>query len=72
MEKFKPHEYQEYAIRYIIEHPIAAIFLDCGMGKTAITLTALMYLMYESFEVQKVLIVAPLRVGRRRLKNGST
>ncbi len=64
MEKFKPHEYQEYAIRYIIEHPIAAIFLDCGMGKTAITLTALMYLMYESFEVQKVLIVAPLRVAK--------
>lgn len=62
--EFKPHDYQKYAIEYIIKNPIAAIFLDCGMGKTAITLTALMRLMYEQFEVQKVLIVAPLRVAK--------
>ena len=39
--KYKPHEYQKYAINFIIEHPVSAIFLDCGLGKTSITLTAL-------------------------------
>lgn len=59
---YKPHDYQKYAINFILEHPIAAIFLDMGMGKSSITLTAIMELMYDRFEVTKVLIVAPLRV----------
>lgn len=61
---YKPHEYQEYAIGFIKDHPIAAILLDLGMGKTSIVLTCLNYLMFESFEVSKVLIIAPLRVAR--------
>lgn len=61
---FKPHDYQAYCIEYIKEHPIAALFLDMGLGKTAITLTAIKDLMLNSFEVNKVLIVAPLRVAR--------
>jgi SNF2 family DNA or RNA helicase len=62
--KFIPHRYQEYCIRYIIAHPMAAIFLECGLGKTAITLTAILYLMFDRFEVGKVLVIAPLRVSR--------
>lgn len=62
--KFKPHDYQKYAVQYIKEHPISAVFLDCGLGKTSITLTAIHDLMFDSFEVQKVLIIAPLRVAR--------
>ena len=62
--KYRPHEYQKYAIEFIKTHPIAAILLDLGMGKTSIVLTCLNYLMYESFEVSKVLIIAPLRVAR--------
>ena len=38
---YSPHEYQRYAIDYILAHPIAAVFLDMGLGKTSITLTAL-------------------------------
>jgi len=59
---YKPHEYQEYSIKFIEEHPIAAIFLDCGLGKTSITLTALNNLLFDSFDSHKVLVVAPLRV----------
>lgn len=59
---YRPHDYQKFAINFILEHPIAAIFLDMGMGKSSITLTAIMELMYDRFEVSKVLIVAPLRV----------
>ena len=61
---YKPHKYQLYAIEFIKEHPIAAILLDMGMGKTSIVLSALNELMYDSFEVTKVLIIAPLRVAR--------
>lgn len=61
---YKPHNYQKYAIEFIKEHPIAAILLDMGMGKTSIVLSALNDLMYDSFEISKVLIIAPLRVAR--------
>ena len=49
---------------YIETHPAAAIFLDCGLGKTSITLTAIADLLFDSFEVHKVLVIAPLRVAR--------
>lgn len=62
--KYNPHNYQQYAINFILENPIAAILLDMGMGKTSIVLTAVMQLMYEQFEVNKVLIIGPLRVAR--------
>jgi SNF2 family DNA or RNA helicase len=61
---YKPHAYQEYAIEFIKKNPIAAILLDMGMGKSSITLTAIMELMYDSFEVSKVIIIAPLRVAK--------
>lgn len=62
--KFLPHDYQKYAIDYIKTHPITALFLDMGLGKTVTTLTAVRDLMYDTFEVQRVLVVAPLRVAR--------
>ena len=62
--KFMPHEYQKYAIEYIKSHPITALFLDMGLGKTVTTLTAIRDLMYDAFEVKRVLVVAPLRVAR--------
>ena len=62
--KFIPHEYQRYAIEYIKTHPVAAVFLDMGLGKTSITLTAIHDLLFDSFEVRCVLVVAPLRVAR--------
>ena len=61
--QFNPHDYQQYCIDYIKSHPFAAIFLDMGLGKTAITLTALSELMEEG-KVKKALVVAPLRVAR--------
>lgn len=62
--KYNPHKYQRYCIEFIKNNPIAAILLDMGMGKSSITLTAIMELMYDSFEVSKVLIIAPLRVAK--------
>lgn len=60
--EYKAHKYQEYATEFILTHPIAAVFLDMGLGKTAITLTALYDLMLDSFEIRKTLVIAPLRV----------
>ncbi len=61
---YSPHDFQRYAIDYILEHPIAAVFLDMGLGKTSITLTALEQLLFDRFEAHRVLIIAPLRVAR--------
>ena len=62
--KYTPHNYQSYAVDYIETHPVSAVFLDMGLGKTVITLTAINNLLFDSFEVHKVLVVAPLRVAR--------
>lgn len=61
---FSPHNYQAYAIEYIETHPVAAVLLDMGLGKTVISLTAIADLLFDSFEVHRVLVVAPLRVAR--------
>lgn len=62
--QYKPHDYQKYAIDFIERHPQAAVLLECGLGKTSITLTALNNLMFDRFEIRKVLIIAPIRVCR--------
>ena len=62
--RYQPHEYQKYATNFIVEHPIAAVLLQMGLGKSVITLTAIAELALERFEVCRVLIIAPLRVAR--------
>lgn len=62
--KYKPHDYQRYATEYIESHPEAAVFLDMGLGKTSITLTALNNLLFDYFDVHRILVIAPLRVAR--------
>lgn len=62
--RYEPHDYQQYAIGYIETHPVAAVLLDMGLGKTSITLTALNDLLFDSFEIHKVIVIAPLRVAR--------
>lgn len=61
--RYDPHDYQKFTTEYIKAHPVSAIFLDCGLGKTSITLTAVNDLMFDSFEVHRVLVVAPIRVA---------
>ena len=62
--KYNPHNYQTYATNFILEHPEAAVFLDMGLGKSVITLTAIRELCLNRFEAGKVLVIAPLRVAR--------
>ena len=61
--EFRPHDYQKRAINFILEHPASGLFLEMGLGKTAITLTAVDILMNDRFEVSSVLVIAPLRVA---------
>lgn len=61
--KYEPHEYQVFSTEYILTHPITALFLACGLGKTLIALTAIFDLTLDSFQVRKVLVIAPLRVA---------
>ena len=61
--KFVPYAYQEHCINRMIESPALGLILDMGLGKTAITLTAIDALMHDRFEVSRVLVIAPLRVA---------
>lgn len=62
--QYNPHEYQKYAIDYIESHPVSAVLLDMGLGKTSIALTAINDLLFDYFDAHKILVVAPLRVAR--------
>lgn len=62
--QYSPHDYQVFATSFILAHPISAVLLDMGLGKTVITLTAICSLLFDSFEISKALIIAPLRVVR--------
>lgn len=61
--KYKPYEYQAYATRFIEDNDVAAIFLECGLGKSVITLTAIKNLIVKG-DVKRVLVIAPLRVAK--------
>lgn len=61
--KFKPHQYQAYCIDRVIKDPAIGLFLDMGLGKTVITLTAICDLKYNRFAVGKVLVIAPKKVA---------
>ena len=62
--KFEPHNYQKYAIDYIKTHEQCAVFLDMGLGKTVITLTALKDMLKSNSDVKKILVIAPVRVAK--------
>ena len=61
--KYKPHEYQSYCIQRIINDKAVGLFLDMGLGKTVITLTAVNDLKYNRFEIQRCLVIAPKKVA---------
>lgn len=63
--KFSPHPYQEYATNRILDQEAVGLFLDMGLGKTVSTLTAVDQLLYDYFDVEKVLVIAPLRVAQK-------
>ena len=60
--KYVPHDYQKYATEFIIEHPACGLYLDLGLGKTVICLSALWELLLDYFEIGRVLVIAPIRV----------
>jgi len=66
---FVPHDYQKYCIDRIISDSSLGLFLDMGLGKTVITLTAVNELIYNRFEVGKVLVIAPKKVAETTWTN---
>ena len=61
--KYKPHNDQQFATDFILNQNICCLMLDMGLGKTVITLTALWQLALDSFDVSRVLVIAPKRVA---------
>ena len=62
LQRSQLHPYQKYASDFITSHPQAAVLLDCGCGKTVITLTAIADLLWDCFAISRVLVVCPIRV----------
>ena len=73
---FNPYPYQQYCIDSITYNRAVGLFLDMGLGKTVITLTAVHELRYNRWEVSKPLIIARKKLrrrrGRRKPRNGTT
>ena len=61
--RYTPHPYQQHCIEKIIELPALALWLDMGLGKSVITLSAVLRLKYDLLQVSKVLVVAPKKVA---------
>lgn len=61
--KYAPHNYQKFATDFIINHPVSAVLLEMGLGKSVISLTAINDLMLDYFDVSRTLVIAPLRVA---------
>ena len=64
MERTDLHEYQNYCVDFLKTHSEAMLILEMGLGKSCISLTAILDLMFDSFDVSKVLVIAPLRVAK--------
>ena len=61
--EFHPYPYQQFCIQHIIDHPAAGLFVDMGMGKTVMTLTAFNYLKYYAWQIRRCLVIAPKKVA---------
>lgn len=60
---YNPYNYQKFSLEHVLKHPFSGLFLDMGLGKTIITLTAIEQLMYQDLSIKKVLVIAPKRVA---------
>lgn len=65
MKRTDLHEYQNYCVDFLKTHAQAMLILEMGLGKSVISLTAIADLMFDSFDVSKTLVIAPLRVARQ-------
>ncbi len=54
--------YQHTAVDFVLDNPFCALFIDVGMGKSCISLSAIMHLIQHHDEVEHWLVVAPKRV----------
>lgn len=63
MQQFAPHPYQQAAIEAILTKPSVALWMEMGLGKTVVTLTAIDRLIYDRLEVRKALVIAPKKVA---------
>ena len=61
--RYFPHDYQRYATDFIRNHPVSAVLLEMGLGKSVISLSAINELMLDYFDVSRTLVIAPLRVA---------
>ncbi|QVW27898.1 putative ATP-dependent helicase [Aeromonas phage BUCT552] len=58
------HDYQNMAKQFILDTPWCALFIGLGLGKTVISASAAIELLFDDV-VKRVLVIAPLKVANR-------
>ncbi len=61
--QYKPHAYQQYGENMIIAQNHLGLFWEMGLGKSVVTLSAILRLKYDLLQVFKVLVIAPKKVA---------
>ncbi|HYD92231.1 MAG TPA: DEAD/DEAH box helicase [Flavobacterium sp.] len=61
--RYIPYHYQDFAYDHIIDNSFSGLFIDMGLGKTVITLTAISNVLLME-NIDKVLVIAPLAVAK--------
>jgi len=61
--QYFPEPHQQVAIERMLESPYQLLALRMGAGKTGVSLTAINEMMFNRFEVSRVLVIAPKRVA---------
>ena len=71
--KYRPHNYQQYAADFILEHPVCCLMLDMGLGKTVITLSALWELALGCvLDIGSILVICSKASGYGYMAEGIT
>lgn len=68
MQRSDMYAYQNHAVEFVKTRPSSALWIDMGLGKTAVVLTAFADLQ-ASFDVRRMLVIAPLRIARKVWKD---
>lgn len=64
-EIWTPRGYQSHMLDFTLETPDCALWVPMGLGKTSVAATSVMHCLFDSFDVRRVLIVAPKRVASK-------
>lgn len=62
--KFQPHDYQLHATEHVLKLPAAGLFMEMGLGKTVVALTAADELLNDRLEIRRWLVIGTKKIAQ--------